>query len=171
MDTLNLHAQRGKSVIFAVLALAAAAGLGWFTYVLADPNFSAGASRRAAFLEGWPVELRIGVFGLVALVCLYGAYLMLRSAARIGPIVAIRPDGVADLRRSPEKFIAWSEMEGLTVDQNFLILKRAGRGGVSLNVGGMGKDRIAIPLQHVTTARDEILAVVAARAPHLVRWR
>lgn len=169
MDTLNLHARRGKSAVFAGLSLAAALGLGWFTYVLADPGFSAGSSRRAAFLEGWPVELRVGIFGLVALVCLYGAYAMARSAARTGPIIAIRPDGVADLRRSPEKFIGWGEIEGATLDANFLILKRGGGGGVSLNVGGMGRDRIAIPLQHVTTPRDEIMTAVAARAPHLVR--
>ncbi len=169
MDSLRIHSRRGQSAWFSLGLLAAAAGCSWFAGVLSDPNFSAGTARRAGVLEGIPVSLRVGFFAVCALACLWGAYSTLRAALRAAPAFAIRPDGVADLRGAREKFMAWTEVGAITMDQNFLTLKRRVESGISLNFGGFGKDRIAIPLMHVTPARDTILAAITERAPHLFR--
>ena len=136
--------------------------------VLADPGWSAGTARRAALLEGFAPWLRAGFFGLIALVLIWAAWSLARTAFRSGLIVVFTPDGITDLRRRTPRVLPWSEIASASVQSNQLVLKPASRdvvSGVALRLGGLGG--VAIPLNLVTLPRDEVIRHVLARAPHL----
>lgn len=153
MEPLLVHVNRGRSLWIAALSLGAAALTGWFAWVLSDPRFSTNA-RRAAFLQDLPVALRVGFMALCALACLYAFGLALRAALRTEASFSIGPDGVADLRKSPPRRLAWNEIGEVGADANFLYVKPLGATGTTFAGGG----RISIPLKGVTPGRDVIVA-------------
>lgn len=158
MEPMLIQVNRGRALWVGALSLFGAALTAWFAWELADPNFSTGA-RRAAFLQDVPVWLRSGFMALCALSCLYAVYVSIRAAQRTEPSFSIGPDGVADLRKTPPKRLAWEEIGEVNADANFLYVKPRGATGVTFAGGG----RIAIPLKGVTPNRDVILAAFQPR--------
>lgn len=165
METLLIQVNRGRSAWIAVLSLAMAALLGWFAWELADPNFSAGGARRAAFLQDLPVWFRSGFMGLCAAFCLYAVAISIRAALRTEPSFSIGPDGVSDLRKMPPRRLGWDEIGEVSADANFLYVKPRGSSGMSFTGGG----RISIPLKGITPGRGTVLAALGAGPPAVAR--
>lgn len=159
MEPLLISINRGRSLRIAALSLAAAALLGWFGWILSDPEFSTGA-RRGAFLQDVPIAVRVGFMALCALACLYAFVTSLQAAKRTEPSFSIGPDGVADLRRTPPRRLGWNEVGAVASDANFLYVKPHGATGTTFAGGG----RISIPLKGVTPGREIILAAISGDA-------
>lgn len=154
-----IQVNRGRALWMGAILFGLAALLSWFAWELADPNFSAGGSRRAAFLEDLPVWLRAGFMAACALACLYGLYLSVQAALRTEPSFSIGSDGVTDLRKNPPKRLGWDEIGEVEADANFLYVKPKGATGMTFAGGG----RISIPLKGVTPSGDVILAAFQPR--------
>lgn len=159
METMFIHVNRGRAIWVAALSLGAAALMGWFAWELADPNFSAGSARRAAFLQDIPIWLRSGFMAACGLACLYAVFVSVKAAQRTEPSFSIGPDGVSDLRKTPAKRLGWEEIGEVKADANFLYVKPRGATGVTFAGGG----RISIPLKGVTPSADIILAAFQPR--------
>lgn len=154
METMLIHVNRGRALWVGAIALGGAALTAWFAWELADPNFSTGGSRRAAFLEDLPVWLRAGFMGLCSLACLWAVFNSVKAAKRTEPSFSIGPEGVADLRKNPPRRLAWSEIGEISSDANFLYVKPVGATGTTFAGGG----RIAIPMKGVMPDREAILS-------------
>jgi len=151
-----------KAALWSVAFALMAAGMVWFAYQLADPNWQTDGGR-GGFLEAIPVWVRVLVFGAFG-VLLAALVIYLWAGILTGMrVFRIDEEGVTvfDPVVRREVFVKWSEIESLNDVQGTIVIKVPKAVSMARRVAG------TIP-NFTNAKKKDVFAAVGHYRPDLV---